>query len=67
MLNPLHMVYICTMQHSNLQIECKFFLAFKVFVLLQVFCCCRFFTFVVLSKFCWFRSFFVATKVILVL
>jgi len=46
--NPLSMVYICIVQHSNLQIECKFFVAFKVLMLLQVFCCCSSSAFVIL-------------------
>ncbi len=39
-LNPLPMVYICIVQHSNLQIKCRFSVAFKVFMFLQIFCCC---------------------------
>ncbi len=48
MLNPLCMVYMCIMQHSNLQNKCKFFIAFEVLMLLQVFYCFNFSTFVII-------------------
>ncbi len=66
------MVYICTMQHLNLQIKCKFFIAFKVFMLLQIFYYCSSSTFVIflLLWFFWkkvgFEGFFVVVKVLLV-
>ncbi len=53
MFNPLCMVYMCTMQHSNLQIKCKFFIAFEflcfckssivlILFLLRLLCFCSF-------------------------
>jgi hypothetical protein len=33
-LNPLNMVYICIVQHSNLQLKCKFSIVFEVHMLL---------------------------------
>ncbi len=58
MLNPLHMVYICTMKHSNLQIKCKSFVAFKVLMLLQVFCCSSFENLLVPKFFCYYQNYF---------
>jgi hypothetical protein len=66
-LTPLHMVGICTMQHSNLQIKCKFFVAFKVLMLFASLLLFSFSAFVVLLKICWLQSSSIVIKVILVL
>ncbi len=52
------MVYICTMKHSNLQIKCKSFVAFKVLMLLQVFCCSFFENLLVLKFFYYYQNYF---------